>query len=310
MSHRRRLALAAAAAATVLSVVPQAAGAADDSAYADVASTPDTAGCTAAQAFAAGDTYFYAVKTRPDDTRSVLFRIRKDTGQTEVMTTGGASDNAWLRHANDMTMVDAGGKHYLFVVTLDKRKGKVQLVQLAYTGTTYEKVRSYFVTYKGKTLAASGISRVSTSGTTVRFFFKSAKQVYRGAVKLSSGSRTVTLSKAFQLSTVGATVEGAVVPDLSTFVNQGFHYDVATDAMYYPLTKDDRSVVLVYPGVAPGRTTNVKPSPTWSFAIRSTAWSRQFEIESIGVSGRRVYFNTNRASSTAAADAVHVLGTG
>lgn len=307
MTYRRRTALVSALVVGLAVASAPAAQAATVSDYSDVAATPNVEGCTIAQGFAAGPTYLYAIKTRSDDKRSVIHRVDKNTGVSTVMTTGAKTYNPWLGHANDMTTADFGGKHYLFVVTLDKTTSGVQLVQLGYTGTTYTKVRSFHVTYEGKPRGVSGIDRISTSSTGITFFFKSAKQVYRGTVRPASGSRTVKLAKAFTLSTEKALVDGAVVPDLATFANQGFHYDIAKKVLYYPLTKDNRSIVLVYRNVGRTRDTTAKPSTEDSFSITSADYPAKFEIEGVGTSGGRLYFNTNRATSQAAADGVHVF---
>ncbi|MCW2789885.1 MAG: hypothetical protein JWP56_2188 [Aeromicrobium sp.] len=309
MTFGKRLAAISAMAMGFVALSGPAAQATYYSEYDDVASTPDTAKCTAAQGFAAGSTYLYSIKTRTSDYgRSVIYRVNKDTKKTQVMTTGGKSYNGWLGHANDMTIADFAGKHYFWVATYNKSSSKAQLVQLSYSGNTYKKVKSYHVKLSGKIAAVTGITRAATTDTGINFFFKSEKQVYTGTVKLkpSQKSSTVNIKKAFKLSTANAKVNGQKI-DLSGFLNQGFHYDPAKSVVYYPLTKGNRSVVLVYPGVVPTRDKAAYPSETDSFRITSSKYSKKFEIEGLGLSGGKLYFNTNRATTKKAADGVHVF---
>lgn len=276
--------------------------------YSDVAGTPDASGATAAQGFAAGSTYLYSIKTRSsqNDDRSVIYRVNKSTGARVVMKNGtnGSSYNTWLGHANDMTIVDIDGKHHFFVVTM--RSSGAQLVKLRYDGTTYRKVGSYAVKLGTSTKAVSGISRVSVTSSRINFFFKSGRQVYRGGIALRANSGTVALTKAFSLTVVGALVDGKTVSDLDTFSNQGFFYDAPKKVLYYPLTKANRSIVLVYRNVAASTTGSLTSARDLSFRITSSAY-RKFEIEGVGTSGGRLYFNTNRATSSAARDGVHLF---
>lgn len=275
--------------------------------YADVTATPDTSGTTGAQAFAAGSTYLYSVKNRSsDDGRAVIYRVNRSTGARVVMRNGtdGRAYNTWLGHANDMTIVDIDGKHHLFVVTM--KKTGAQLVKLRYDGTTYYKAGSYKITLGGAVAAPSGVHRVSVSSTAIRFFFKSGRQVYNGTLPLRASTGTIAITKAFVLDVAGARVNGATVSDIGTFLHQGFFYDAAGRTLYVPLTKANRSIVLVYRAITPGRTATATADPNLSFRITSSKYSK-FEIEGVGLSGGRLYFNTNRATSSAAYDGVHVF---
>jgi hypothetical protein len=303
-----RLAIVVALVSGLVGLTTPTATAAYYNTYSDVASTPDASGATAAQGFAAGSTYLYSIKTRSsnNDDRSVIYRVNKSTGARVVMknASNGSSYNTWLGHANDMTIVDIDGKHHFFVVTM--RSSGAQLVKLRYDGTTYRKVGSYAVRLSGATKAVSGISRVSVTSSRIEFFFKSGRTVYRGGIPLRANSGTVNLSTAFSLKVTGALVNGKTVSDLGTFSNQGFFYDAAKKVIYYPLTKANRSIVLVYRNVWASTTGSLTSAKDLSFRITSSAY-RKFEIEGVGTSGGRLYFNTNRATSSAAKDGVHVF---
>lgn len=304
---RRLAALTALGLGLVVATAP-AAQAAYYNTYSDIASTPDSNGITATQGFAAGATYLYSIKTSGDESRSLIYRVNKDTGAKSIMKNGtsGGSYNTWLGHANDMTIVDIDGAHHFFVVTLND--SGAQLVKVRYDGDTYYKEGTYAVTIDGARKGVSGISRVSTSSTAISFFFKSGRSVYRGSLPLRADSGTIALTEAFDLKVTGALVNGSTVSDIGDFANQGFFYDTAKDLVYYPLTKDNRSIVLVYRGVTPSTSGTLTSATDLSFRITSSMYSDKFEIESVGTSGGRLFFNTNRSGpSTGANDGVHAF---
>jgi hypothetical protein len=133
--------------------------------------------------------------------------------------------------------------------------------------------------------------------------FKSGRTVYNGSLPLRASSGTIELTKAFDLQVEGALVNGATVSDLTTFANQGFFYDETRQVLYYPLTKDNRSIVLVYRNVTPATTGTASAATDLSFRITSSAYT-SFEIEGIGLSDGKLYFNTNRANANGANDCV------
>ncbi len=275
--------------------------------YTDLAATPDTSCCTGVQGFAAGSTYLYSIKNHTGyDDVAAIYRVNKTTGERVVMTNGtdNTSTNTWLGHGNDMTIVDIDGQHHLFVVTMEDTGA--QVVRLRYDGTTYYNAGSYQVRLNGAVKAPSGIDRVSVTSTTINFMFKSGRTVYNGSLPLRASSGTIDLTKAFDLQVEDALVNGATVPDLGTFENQGFFYDETTKVLYNPLTKENRSIVLVYRNVSPTTTGTAPAATDLSFRITSSAYST-FEIEGVGISDGKLYFNTNRANSSGAADGVHVF---
>jgi hypothetical protein len=136
--------------------------------------------------------------------------------------------------------------------------------------------------------------------------FKSGRTVYNGRLPLRAASGTIDLTKAFDLQVDGALVNGAPVPDLNTFLNQGFHYDPAKHVLYNPLTKDNRSIVLVYRDVSPTTTGTAPAARDLSFRVTSSMYTF-FEIEGVGISDGKLYFSTNRSNSGGAHDGVHVF---
>lgn len=307
MQFGRRLTIVAAMVLGFVVLSQPAAQAAYYSTYSDIASTPDTSSCTGAQGFAAGSTYLYSIKVRKANDRAVIYRVNKSTGAKKVMknTASNVPYTSWLGHANDMTIVDIDKKHYMFVVTMNS--SGAQLIKLHYDGTNYSKVGAYPLRLGKKVLTASGISRVSTSSTKITFLFKKGSQIYNGSLPLRANSGTVSLKAAFKLKVTGAKVNGSTVSDLASYSSQGFFYDAAKKVIYTPLTKGNRSIVLAYRSVSPATTKTAVSASDLSFRITSSKYSSKFEIESVGISGGKLYFNTNRATSKHAYDGVHVF---
>jgi hypothetical protein len=304
----KRLAIVVAMVLGLLALPLSAAQAAYYNTYTDIASTPNTSCCAGVQGFAAGATYLYSIKNHTNfDDLSVIYRVNKTTGDTVLMTNGtnNTSTNPWLGHANDMTIVDIDGQHHMFIVTMNA--SGAQLVNLRYDGTTYYNAGSYQLRLNGSVAAPSGINRVSSTSTTITFMFKSGRTVYNGSLPLRAASGTIDLTKAFDLQVDGALVNGATVPDLTTFANQGFFYDAPKKVLYYPLTKDNRSIVLVYRNVSPTTTGTAPAASDLSFRITSSAYSTSFEIEGVGISDGKLYFSTNRANASGGHDGVHVF---
>ncbi|MBY8875768.1 hypothetical protein K7640_28470 [Micromonospora sp. PLK6-60] len=307
MGFSRRLSVVGAAIVGVLVLSGQPAQAAYFNTYTTLATLPDTSGATGVQGFAAGATYLYSVKARTANDLSVIYRVHKTTGARVQMTNGtnNTSTNTWLGHGNDITIVDIDGQHHMFIVTMNETGA--QLVKLRYEGTTYYYVGSYQVHLDGAPLTVSGINRVSVTGTTITFMFKKGRTIYNGSLPLRANSGTINLTKAFTLQVEGALVNGAVVPDLADFTNQGFFYDENRRVLYNPLTKDNRSIVLVYRDVSPATTGTAPAATDLSFRITSSAYPVKFEIEGVGLSDGKLYFNTNRQSASGTSDGVHVF---
>ncbi|WP_290863245.1 hypothetical protein [Hamadaea sp.] len=305
MRFGRRLALVAGLVLSLLAFVAQPANAAYYNTYTTIAGLPNTSCCTGVQGFAAGATYLYSVKNHTNyDDLAVIYRVNKNTGDRVLMTNGtnGGTTNTWLGHANDMTIVDIDSQHHLFVVTLESTGA--QLVKLRYDGTTYYYAGSFQIRLNGAVSAPSGVSRVSQDSTTINFMFKSGRTVYNGSIPLRANTGTIDLTKAFDLQVEGALVNGAPVSDITTFLNQGFFYDSTKKVLYYPLTKENRSIVLVYRNISPTTTGTAPAASDLSFRITSSAYTT-FEIEGVGVSGGILYFNTNRSNADGSADGVH-----
>lgn len=322
MKIRNRLAALAAMVLSSVVVLAPAAQAAYHNSYDTIGLTPNYSpcDCTGAQGFAAGVNWLYSIKTNTGvDNRAVIYRTNKDTGATSRMhnATSDAEYNAWLSHANDMMVTSIGDNTYMYIVTMNDSSGARQLVKLRYEGNNYYFVASYDITSGGAELGVEGISRLSLSSTRITFMFKWHRNFYTGSLPINAASGAdIVLTKAFTIDVENAEVNGAKIAGLASWYRQGMHYDPAKDMLYVPMTSGNKSVVLLYRRVTPdgqlrnsGDTTRnpvALADDVTSFRITSSNYTK-FEIESVGLSETKLYFNTNRSNSDGAYDGVHVF---
>ncbi len=272
--------------------------------YTTIATLGNANGCNAAQGFATGSTYTYSLKINGDETKAVIYRTKMSDGSTTLMTNGdnGTTYCTYLGHANDMTLANHDGVLFMFIVTM--KAGSMSFVKLKYVGTTYYKVGNYTIKLDGANKSMSGVAKTATTSTAFEFLFKSGKTVYKGSVGLTTNSGTINVTKAFTCNTVDALVNGKKVANISEFSNQGFCYH--NNKIYYPLTKGNVSIVLVYNNVL-NISGTAYADDNLSFRITSSAYPDLFEIESVGISGGKLWFSTNRrtAPGDTAHDGVH-----
>jgi hypothetical protein len=226
-------------------------------------------------------------------------------GTTTLMKNGdnGSTYATYLGHANDVVLSSTDGNYYMFIVTM--KAGSTSLVKLKYVGTTYYKVGSYTIKYDGADHSMSGVKITSKDASTINFLFKSGRTFYRGSLPLDATSGTIDLSYGFYLDTEDALVNGSKVSNISSYVTQGFGY--RSDTVYFPLTYNNISIVLVYRNISTASGT-INAASDLSFRITSSAYPTLFEIESVGIgAGSHLWFNTNRktSSSDTAHDGVH-----
>ena len=272
--------------------------------YTTVATLGNANSCYAVQGFATGSTYAYTIKVNNDDTKAVIYRTKMSDGSTTLMTNGdtGGTYCTYLGHANDMTLANYNGELYMFIVTM--KEGSMSFVKLRYSGTTYYKMGNYTIKLNGTNKSMSGVAKIATTGSTYEFLFKSGRTFYRGSIGITANSGTINVTKAFTCNVADAKVNGSTVPGLADFTNQGFGY--YNNTIYLPLTNANVSIVLVYNNISSASGT-IYASNDLSFRITSSAYPNLFEIESLGVSGGKLWFATNRKASSGdnSSDGVH-----
>lgn len=273
--------------------------------YTTVATLGNANGCDADEGFAVGSSYTYAVKINGDETEAVIYRTTMSDGTTTLMKNGddGTTYATYLGHANDVVLSSTDGNYYMFIVTM--KAGSTSLVKLKYVGTTYYKVGSYTIEYDGANHSMSGVKITSKDASTINFLFKSGRTFYRGSLPLDATSGTINLTYGFYLDTEDALVNGSKVANITSYVTQGFGYH--SDTVYFPLTYNNVSIVLVYRNISTASGT-INAASDLSFRITSSAYPTLFEIESVGIgAGSNLWFNTNRktSSSDTAHDGVH-----
>lgn len=300
---RFRLFVIALLCATLLAPLP--AGAAYYNTYSTVATLGNANGCNSTQAFGVGSTYVYSVKINGDDSKAVIYRTRMSDGSTTLMTNGdnGTTYATYLGHANDMALHSNDGNYYMFIVTM--KAGNMSLVKLRYDGTTYYKVGNYTLRYGGADVAMSGVSITGKDASNISFLFKSGRTFYRGTLPLTATSGTINLTYGFDVNIEDALVNGSTVPNITSFVTQGIGY--YNNTLYYPLTYENVSIVLVYRNISTASGT-IYADDDLSFRITSSAYPDLFEIEGVGIAnGDKLWFNTNRRTEPGdtASDGVH-----
>lgn len=300
---RFRLFVIALLCVTLLAPLP--AGAAYYNTYSTVATLGNANGCNSTQAFGVGSTYVYSVKVNGDNSKAVIYRTRMSDGSTTLMTNGdnGTTYATYLGHANDMALHSNDGNYYMFIVTMEA--GSMSLVKLRYNGTTYYKVGNYTLRYGGSDVAMSGVSITGKDSSNIYFLFKSGRTFYRGTLPLTATSGTINLTYGFYVNIEDALVNGSTVPNITSFATQGIGY--YNNTLYYPLTYQNVSIVLVYRNISTASGT-IYADNNLSFRITSSAYPDLFEIEGVGIAnGDKLWFNTNRrtAPGDTSSDGVH-----
>jgi hypothetical protein len=191
----------------------------------------------------------------------------------------------------------------MFVVTM--KTGSMSLVKLQYVGTTYYKVGNYTIKYNGADKAMSGVKITGKDASNIYFLFKSGRTFYRGTLPLTANSGTINVTYGFYVNIEDALVNGSTVPNITSFATQGIGY--YNNTLYYPLTYQNVSIVLVYRNISTASGT-IYADNNLSFRITSSAYPDLFEIEGVGIAnGDKLWFNTNRrtAPGDTSSDGVH-----
>lgn len=284
---------------------PTAASAAYYNTYSTVATLGNANSCYSTQGFGVGSTYAYSVKVNSDNTKAVIYRTNMSDGTTTLMNNGdnGSTYTSHLGHANDVALHSNDGNYYMFVVTMEA--GSTSLVKLKYVGTTYYKVGSYTIAYGGADKAMSGVKITGKDASNIYFLFKSGRTFYRGSLPLTATSGTINATYAFYVNIEDALVNGSTVSNITSYVTQGIGYH--NNTLYYPLTYENVSIVLVYRNISTASGT-IYADNDLSFRITSSAYSDLFEIEGLGIAnGDKLWFNTNRRANPddTTSDGVH-----
>lgn len=277
-------------------MTPVAASAAYYNTYTTVATLGNAHSCYSAQGFGVGSTYTYTVKVNSDDTTAVIYRTNMSGGTTTLMNNGdnGQTYTRDLGHANDVALHSNAGNYYMFVITMEA--GSTSLVKLKYVGTTYYKVGSYTISYGGAAKAMSGVKITGKDASNIYFLFKSGRTFYRGSLPLTATSGTINVTNAFYLNIEDALVNGSTVSNITSYATQGIGY--YSDTLYFPLTYENVSIVLVYRNISTASGT-IHADNNLSFRITSSAYPDLFEIEGVGIAnGDKLWFNTNRRANS------------
>jgi hypothetical protein len=305
MGSMKRFTLFAAFFLCTAIMIPAIASAAYYNTYTTVATLDNANDCYVTQGFAVGSTYVYSVKVNSDDTKAVIYRTKMSDGTTTLMTNGdnGTTYATYLGHANDLALSTIDGSYYMFAVTMNP--GSMSLVKLKYVGSTYYKVGNYTIKYNGTDRSMSGVKITGKDANNIYFLFKSGRTFYKGSLPLTANSGTINVTNGFDINIEDARVNGSTVPNITSYVFQGFGY--YNDTIYVPLTYENVSIVLVYRNIS-AATGTIYSDDNLSFRITSATYPDLFEIEGVGIAGGDIlWFNTNRRTEPGdtAHDGVH-----
>ncbi len=272
--------------------------------YGTVKSISDVNGCSSMQGMAVGSTYLYTAKVNSANTKAVIYKTNKNTGESTLLTdsVSGNTYVTYLGHANDMCVTSLDDKSNLFIVTMKENSNA--LVRVRVSGSKFKKMANFSVKYNGEHLAPSGINIIKKTSTNITFLFKKGRSFYEGSIGIDQTSGTINVTKKFTINVKSAVVNGKTL-DLSSYTHQGYGY--YKNYIFVPLTNENVSIVLVYYiKDASGTLTTVSDL---SFRITSSTYANLFEIESCGISSSdgKLYFNTNRRKTASGSgyDAVH-----
>lgn len=284
--------------ASILNCAPYASAASTGyfNTYASLSAIKDRSGCTVMQGMAVGSTWIYTVKIKSDESKAILQKTNRKTGETiNLKDTNGSSTYTMLGHANDMAVCTVDGASNLYIATM--KKGSLSLVRMKVSGSTATQVGNYTITYNGNEKAITAITIEKTTSTHIYFLFKSGATIFRGTLEKGATSGTIEITKAFKIDTSSVMINGKEC-DLSSYTNQGMSY--RNGCLYLPLWgggvgKDNQSVVVVYDITDASST--IKSREDLSFRLTSSTYEG-LEIESCGIcSGDgRLYINANRWS--------------
>lgn len=260
---------------------------------------------TMSEGFAVGSTYAYTAKLNGSGTQAILIKTNLGTGENFTLTDSGTGKAyaTYLGHANDMAVCTIDSKSNLFIVDSDSNK----LVKVKVDGRKFSKEATYEFYCNGQAQSISAIDIVSKTDSSITFVCKKAKEIFIGSVAPNAASGKINLTKKFNLNVTDALVNGEKVPNLSKYTNQGMCY--SSGDLYVPLTgkgvgKKNVSIVLVYPNIMSSTSTTLKADSATSYRITSKEFEL-FEIESCGIQGGKLWFNTNRAKGGEQADGIH-----
>lgn len=267
-------------------------------------------GCTGMQGMAVDDTYIYSVKINSStETSAFIARTHKDTGSTVYLTdsSSGSEFFTYLSHANDLGVAEIAGLTTLFVTP--SLSGSESLIRYVVEGTTITKVGNYTAVYNGTEIPLSSAQVISSNDTEIKLICKRGKYLYTGTIGTHDTSGTLTLTHLCTLDVANVMING-VNYDLSDYLHQGFGY--IDNQIFVPLTDSvDMSISVIAVYDIEGVSGTIRNDPTLSFRIDSATYANKFEIESCGIcpSDGKLYFNTNRAttSSDANYDALHYI---
>ena len=93
-----------------------------DDAFTTIAKLEGIERCSSTQGLGVGETYLYSIQIKSDNSRAIIHRIHKETGEECRMIDGATGSEIFynLRHANSADLLVRNGTEYFYISVSDK----------------------------------------------------------------------------------------------------------------------------------------------------------------------------------------------
>ena len=281
---------------TTLVIPTAAAETITDEGWTRLSHTYHNLGCSSTQGLGVGDTYLYSAMVGGDNTKTIVYRVHKDTGRTSLMKNGDTGESFFtnLGHANDLETAVIDGVEYLHVLNNDK----IEVFRV--DGKELYQHATYSLFYNEKPFGVGGFAVYKVDKRNITFLFKwSSTTISTGQVSRKKTEGNIHVSVKCYLDSSVVEVNGKK-RDFTGFANQGI--DVCGDIVFasyagcYDVETVNQSLILGFDlsQIEKGSTPTLKPREDLVFYLESSEYPRAFEMEDCGISSDgKMYFNTN-----------------
>ena len=286
-----------------------------DSAFTEIAPIPTTEGCTGSQGMAVSDNYLYSVQIKTsDNSRAVIHRIDKNTGEDTVMTDGKTGLNYFtnLNHANCADWGRVNGVEYLYILASYK------IVVLQINGTTLTQCAEYNLKYNGNSFGPGAFALYKVSSTHLTFLFKwngvtTQSTISTGTIPIGAASGNISVSILGYAHSTDLPIDEAYLTP-SGWLTQGM--DCVGDMLYTVITGNhvkatiSHSLIIGYDLTKFTGNNHVWPEVKDILYVVSDQYLGLFEVEDVGFDrDGKMYFNTNgwKDENGVNADGVYVM---
>lgn len=264
-----------------------------DDAFTTIAKLEGIESCRSTQGLGVGETYLYSIQIKSDNSRAIIHRIHKETGEECRMIDGATGSEIFynLRHANSADLLVRGGKEYFYISVSDK------IFVYEIDDRTLNLWAEYDLTLDGKPYIAVALTFYRITDREITFLFKNGRTVTCGSIGIDDKTGVIPL-------TVKCTLDVTRVPlngeehDFTPYLNQSFYYH--DEIVYLIITGNhsdptiNHSILIGYNVEEAEGNALIQPIPDCVLYLISDKYPGLFEVEDCGVStDGKMYFNSN-----------------